>query len=156
MPQLRLLASSLAASAFALQAAAQAPATPAQLPSIASVTIFPSATLLTDTPKSYNFNFPKDKPFGTHTPDTTLPGTTITLTARNLDPNAAPQQAHNALDRTRKNLSAQTPSPCYTLRSYSFTPQDLKSTHPHASSETDCTPASSARLKPIEIQSTKK
>jgi hypothetical protein len=143
MPQLRLLATSLVASAFALQSPAQA-VTPTSIP-------------LTDTPKSYNFNLSKDKPFGVHTLDTVLSGTTIILMPRNLDPEAATQQAHNALDRTMKNLTAQTtPSPCYTLRSYSFTTKDLKSTHPHASSETDCTPASSARLKPVEIQSIKK
>ncbi len=54
-----------------------------------------------------------------------------------------------ALLKQREPLVAQTNQPCAKLRSYNFTPRDLKSSHPHASSETDCTPASAGHLKTI-------
>jgi hypothetical protein len=59
-----------------------------------------------------------------------------------------------ALLKKQEALLAQTSAPCYTLRVYGFTPQDLKSPRPHSSSETDCTPASSAHLKALQLPGT--
>jgi hypothetical protein len=58
------------------------------------------------------------------------------------------------LKKQNKVLLAQTHSPCYTLRVYGFTPPDLKSPHPHSSTETDCTPASSSHLKALQLPAT--
>ena len=48
--------------------------------------------------------------------------------------------------RAQEAIMAHRQSPCFTLRSYNFTERDLKSAHPHFSSETDCTPASKGRF----------
>lgn len=47
----------------------------------------------------------------------------------------------------KPTLSAQSQSLCYTLRAYGFTAKDLQSPNPHASSYTECTPASSIIMK---------
>jgi hypothetical protein len=64
------------------------------------------------------------------------------------------QSLSTPLKKQNEPLLAQTHSPCYTLRVYGFTPPDLKSPHPHASTETDCTPASSSHLKALQLPAT--
>jgi hypothetical protein len=148
MPLLRLLTTSLLASAFILQASAQAPTTTlTQTPtlSIANLTVpagLASSALLTVTPKPFHFNLPKDN-------------SALLLNADKhpSDSNAKPLAL---LNQKETALMAQTQTPCYTLRSYNFTAKDLKSPHPRPSSATDCTPASSVQLKAIEIQGIKK
>jgi len=131
MQPLRLLAASLLASASAVTAAAQAP--PSALPLTATIHAQP-LTLNAPAATSTTFLQP------------TAPGT-FTL---NLSKSTS-KDASKALDIQKGNtiLLAQTNQPCAKLRSYNFTPRDLKSAHPHPSSETDCTPASSAHLKTI-------
>jgi hypothetical protein len=157
MPLLRLLSTSLLASAFILQASAQSPATtlvqtPTPLaitvnptPAIASFTVpegLAGSALLTVTPKPFHFNLSKNN-------------SALLLNADKhpLDSNA---KALTLLNPEKTVLMAQTHSPCYTLRSYNFTAKDLKSPNPRPSSATDCTPASSVQLKAIEIQGIKK
>jgi hypothetical protein len=42
--------------------------------------------------------------------------------------------------------------PCAKLRVYGFTAQDLESPNPQASTETDCTPVTSAHLKSLQLR----
>lgn len=56
--------------------------------------------------------------------------------------------------KQQPTLLAQTQNPCYALRVYGFTPQDLKLPHPQSSTETDCTPASSSHLKALQLPAT--
>lgn len=150
MPLLRLLSTSLLASAFILQASAQAPATTltqTPTPSIANLTVpagLASSALLTATPKPFHFNLPKDN--------------SAMLLNADKHPSDSSAKALTLLNQAKNStvLMAQTHTPCYTLRSYNFTAHDLKSPNPHPSSATDCTPASSVKLKAIEIQGIKK
>ena len=147
MPLLRLLSTSLLASAFILQASAQSPTitlAPSATPSIASLSVpagLTSSALITVTPKPLHFNLPKDN-------------SVLLLNAGKhpLDSNA---NALTLLNQKKTSLLAQAQT-CYTLRSYNFTARDLRSPTPRPSSATDCTPASSVQLKAIEIQGIKK
>ncbi len=127
MPLLRLLSTSLLASAFVLQASAQSPAVSlTQTPIPSTVTITNPQTFTTNSlpaATSVQLNLPK------HT---------------------------QALPHLKQGdtLLAQTHPPCYTMRSYGFTPQDLHAANPRPSRSTDCTPASSVQLKPIQLPAT--
>jgi hypothetical protein len=150
MPILRLLSASFLASAFILQASAQAPATTlAQTPTpftfTADLTIpagFASSALLTATPKPFHFNLPKDN--------------NALLFNADKHPSDSNAKGLTLLNQKKTTLVAQAHTPCYTLRSYNFTAKDLKSFNPRPSSATDCTPASSVQLKAIGIQEIKK
>lgn len=147
MPLLRLLFTSLLASAFILQASAQAPTTLTQIPTpaITSFTVpagLASSALLTVTPKPLHFNLSKDN--------------SALLFNADKHPSDSNAKALTLLGQKENTLVAQAHTPCYTLRSYNFTAKDLKSFNPHPSSATDCTPASSVQLKAIEIQGIKK
>jgi hypothetical protein len=50
---------------------------------------------------------------------------------------------------------AQNDSPCYTMRSYGFTRDDLNSNSPKPSSSTTCTPRAGAMLKGAGVAATK-
>jgi hypothetical protein len=148
MPILRLLSTSLLASAFILQASAQAPVTAltqTPTPPTANLSIpagLASSALLTATPKTFHFNLPKDN--------------NALLLNADKHPSDSNAKALTLLNKKETVLVAQAHTPCYTLRSYNFTAKDLKSSNPHPSSATDCTPASSVQLKAIEIQGIKK
>ncbi len=159
----RLLATSLLTSACALSSAAQAPAA-----SVVPWTI--TSTLITVDPQSSSASPTLSKPpafttnsqpqtFSATLPKSSQPGalqfqipnhtTTLTLQAKALTPSEQTQLGELALSKVRESQLAPTNQPCAKLRSYNFTSKDLKAVHPHASSETDCTPASSAHLKTI-------
>lgn len=159
MPQLRVLAASLLASAIVFPAIGQSfPTTPNPAPLAATITgpsilVFgnPAVTLAT-------------KPTATLSPLAVKPGD---FTLKASKDNAAlgvittgkpltlsDKATKQLLDREIKSLSAKSDGPCYKLRSYSFTARDLKSPHPHSSSETDCTPATSAHLKMLQVPAT--
>ncbi len=133
----RLFAASLLASACVLPAAAQSPN---RLLSDAPAT--PSTLNLTNTtPGSFQLKAsPKDFDALVLHPSTQPPG-------------LQPQPKELALLKPDATPPSQTNQPCAKLRSYNFTPKDLKSPHPHASSETDCTPASAGHLKTIPATS---
>ena len=46
-------------------------------------------------------------------------------------------------------FNAQNQTPCYTMRSYAFTTKDLQSPNPHASTYTECSPASTVSRKEV-------
>jgi len=164
MPLHRLLAASFLASACVFPAAAQSPnpllspyaASPAN-PLVTSQSLSlgpstPSTRKLTD-PKSGSLQLkasPKDLDALVLHPGTEL------LHSSTEPPGLQPKPRELALlkpDATLlkpdASLLPQTNQPCAKLRSYNFKSQDLKSAHPHASSETDCTPASAGHLKTI-------
>jgi hypothetical protein len=175
MQRLRLLATSLLAFACVLPAAAQTstappprgwdsstittfdpqtPSTPQalttkSLPSTFSVTL-PQSDLRTAKPNSFHFDSSRDSAL-------TLDSKTLALRS-NTQASGAQVQPQDlqllAQLKAQEAPLAQTTTPCYTLRVYGFTPQDLKSPHPHSSTETDCTPASSAHLKAIQLPGT--
>jgi hypothetical protein len=64
------------------------------------------------------------------------------------------ERAQLAASKSRSPLVARDIGPCYALRVYGFTPQDVKSPHPHASTETDCTPASTSHVKTLQLPAT--
>jgi hypothetical protein len=86
-------------------------------------------------------------------PQSTLPKTSITqklkIDARPLDPQAEAKAL--ALLAKQESRIEQVNPPCYAMRSYSFTAQDLRSPNPRPSSETVCAPASSIKLKSAHI-----
>jgi hypothetical protein len=164
MQRLRLLATSLFASACVLSAAAQTPATslapgtlppalkpqPLSMPQAFTAKSLPSITtdssLLGARPGSFHFDTSRDSSA------LTLDSNTLTSLSNPQALIVQPQdQKLLAQLKTQEPLLAQTITPCYTLRVYGFTPQDLKSAHPHSSRETDCTPASTAHLKAIQL-----
>lgn len=70
----------------------------------------------------------------------------------NLDAEMKPEQlAQLTAPNPHDPLLAHDSPTCYTLRVYGFTPQNLKSPHPHAATETSCTPASTSHAKPLEL-----
>jgi hypothetical protein len=149
MPMLRLLAASLLASACAVTAAAQSHAN--ALPLTATITTqpftfnaptAPSTTFLKSArPGSFHFDTPKDS-------------NSLQLPAANTQPLGGQMKLQELAQlKLREAQLAQNNQPCAKLRVYGFTPQDLKSSHPHASSETDCTPASAGHLKTIPATS---
>jgi hypothetical protein len=163
MLPLRLLAASLLASAFILPAAAQAPAASVVPWTITStlITVDPqssSASPAPSKPQAFTTNLPPQT-FSATLPKSSQPSalkfqipdhtTSLTLQARAQTPSEQTQLAELTLSKVRDSLLAQTNQPCAKLRSYNFTSRDLKSSHPHPSSETECTPASSAHLKTI-------
>ncbi len=138
MLPLRLFAASLLASACVLPASAQsrnpfpspnAPATPLTL-NLTNTS--PGSLQLKASPKDFDalVDHPSTQPLGLQ-----------------------PQSKELALLKPDANLLPQTNQPCAKLRSYNFTPHDLKSPHPHPSSETDCTPASAGHMKTIPATS---
>ncbi|MGA7157334.1 MAG: hypothetical protein WBY53_10825 [Acidobacteriaceae bacterium] len=160
MPTLRLLApsllaSSLFASAFALSAAGQShptPATPNPTP-LAIIAVPPLFSLDTTTPPSAKAFSIQPAPPGTFTFKSRKPSTTIALSNGKFfkvpaDDKSLDSLKAKSLDALQKRLAelAREQSPCFTLRSYNFTRQDLKSDHPHSSSEIDCTPASKVHI----------
>jgi hypothetical protein len=160
MQQLRLLASSLVASAFALQAAAQSPAVSlTQTPNSPAITITNPRTFTTNSlPSTFSATFPQTAQSNLLHFDTSKDSSTLALHAdagmQLLDTQAQSKTLAQLKLKEREITVAQTHPPCYTMRVYGFTTRDLKSSHPHASSESDCTPASSAKLKAIQIPGT--
>ena len=148
MLPLRLLAACLLASACILPATAQSPsalqppdkASPANpLLNSQAPSLGPSApsTLKLTSPGSIQFKAsPKDFDALALYPGMEPP----TLQAK-------PQEL--ALLKPDATPLEQTNQVCAKLRSYNFTSKDLKSSHPHASSETTCTPASAGHLKTV-------
>ena len=143
-----LLAASLLSAGCTVSAAAQsrnpllssdAASTASPLVTSQSFSPSPSSTLNLTTPSPGSLQFkasPKDFNSLVLHPTTQPPGI-----------NPKPQEL--ALLKPDATLLPQTNQPCAKLRSYNFTSKDLKAAHPHASSETDCTPASSGHLKTI-------
>jgi hypothetical protein len=160
MPQLRLLATSLVASAFALQAAAQSPAVSlAQPPNSPPIIITHPQTLAANSlPSTFSATLPQTAQPNLLTFDPSKDSSTLVLHAdafpQPLDTKA--QSKALAQLKLKEHEIAQTHTPCYTMRSYNFTAHDLKSPNPRPSSETDCTPAASVQLKAIELQGIKK
>lgn len=146
MLPLRLLAASLLASASVLSAAAQSPGPLLSPPAASSITRSPSP--------SPTLTLPKPGP-------TTLPfkASPNNLDAMALQPGLQSlalksQPGEIAALKPDTLLPPKTTQPCAKLRSYNFTRKDLRSPHPHPSSETDCTPASAGHLKTIPATST--
>jgi hypothetical protein len=176
MQRLRLLAPSLLASACILPAAAQSPATPPpqgwyssstlttfddQTPSTppALTTKSPAPTFSVTLPPSahqpvksnpFHVDMAQDSNWLTPVPDTQPP----VVQVQPQDPQLFARLKAQETLKKQEDLLAQTTTPCYTLRVYGFTPQDLKSPHPHSSTETDCTPASSVHLKALQLPAT--
>ncbi|MGC9197723.1 MAG: hypothetical protein ACP5E5_02160 [Acidobacteriaceae bacterium] len=123
MLQVRLLASSLLASALVWTTAAQSTAPQKPGPLRASIT---APAMLTPGAQ---------QPISAAAIESLMPRS---FTSKDLKGLSVP-----SLQRPRE---ARDQSPCFTLRSYHFTQRDLKSAHPHASSETDCTPGSRAHI----------
>jgi len=74
---------------------------------------------------------------------------------RSLEGEFQPQElAQLAVANNRNTLVARLTGPCYSMRVYGFTAQDLKASHPQASTQTDCTPATSTHLKPLHLPAT--
>jgi hypothetical protein len=148
MQPLRLLAASLLASACILPAAAQSPSpllSPDAAASASPLVTSQSLSLGPSTPSTLKLTGPGSLQLNASQKD---------LNALVLHPDThllalqhQPQEL--ALLKPNATLLAQTNEPCAKLRSYNFTSRDLKSSHPHPSSETDCTPASSGHLKTI-------
>ena len=150
----RRLAASLLASACLLPAAAQsrnpllAPDAPSPAsPLVTSQSFSPSSSA----PSTFNLTNPGSGSFQ-------LKASQKDLNALVLHPDTQllsvqPQTKELALLKPNATLLPQTNQPCAKLRSYNFTSKDLKAAHPHASSETDCTPASAGHLKTIPATS---
>lgn len=141
MPNFHLLASSLLLSASAL-ATAQKPAAPLNL------TEKPASTLILTNPHAY----------GPNSFQLSLPTKELQALASPQKPSTATGEhsllAQPASTKRDHPLLAQDDAPCYKLNVYAFTPKDLKSPHPHSSSQTDCTPASAAHLRPLQLRAT--
>jgi hypothetical protein len=174
MQRLRLLAPSLLASACVLSASAQSPAlsppqawyssstittlddqTPSTPPALATKTPPPSfsATIPPSAhqparPNSFHVDIARDSHWLSPIPESQVPEVRVQPQDQHL---LAQWKAHG---KKHEELLAQSTLPCYTLRVYGFTPRDLKSPHPHSSTETDCTPASSAHLKALQLPAT--
>ncbi len=162
MPMLRLLASSILASAFALTASAQAPVAsltattlPPNIVFSSPVPVQPSTLPLSlskptsqpSNPDALHANLAKDGSAAKPQPDEV-----------SIDPKVKTKllaQISSGLAKSHRDVEvAKMHSPCYTLRVYGFTPQDIKSPHPSPSTETDCTPASSVHLKALQAPAT--
>jgi hypothetical protein len=118
------LASILLASGSTQTAAAQA-LTPSGPPPLAA----------SDAPTAL-FNTSRNQPLSAATLEST-PQRFDNLAAANHLSTAGSQQASAGQGRPL----------CFTLRSYNFTERDLKSPHPRASSEIDCTPATKGHFR---------
>ncbi len=123
MLQVRLLASSLLASGLVWTAAAQSAATRNPAPLAASIT---APAMLTTGAR---------QPVSAATIESLAPRS---FTSKDLKGLSVPS--------LRGPMEARDHSPCFTLRSYNFTQRDLRSAHPHASSEIDCTPGSRVHI----------
>jgi hypothetical protein len=170
MPHFRLLATSVLVSAGVFTAAAQTP--PAPLTSSTLTMTLSPLDPQAQTSQSLKGNS-SSVTFSLTYPDADKPAASrFGLSPKNrsnaLELPAVPKQplmsqlhtqeltlseAQKAL-LSRDAQLAQNSQPCYKLHVYGFTPQDLKSPHPHASTETDCTPASSAHLKVLQLPAT--
>jgi len=152
MQRLRLLATSLLASACVLPTVAQALnpqtlSTPQSFTTNSLPSITTGSPLLAAKPGSFHFDSSRDS--SALTLDSNAPALhadTQVLVAR--------VQPQDPQLKSQESLLAQTTTSCYTLRVYGFTPQDLKSPHPHSSHETDCTPASRSHLKAVQLPAT--
>ncbi len=145
MPMLRLLAASILAAASIVTAAAQS--SPNALPLTATIDTQP---LTINAPTGPSTTFLKSAKPGSFHLDTSKNSNVLILPAPNAQPLGGQMKPEEFASMQRnQRLLAQTNQPCAKLRSYNFTALDLKSPHPHPSSETDCTPASAAHLKTI-------
>ncbi len=150
MPLLRLLTASILASACILPAAAQSPS-PLLSPDAAS----PASPLITSqslslrpsTPSTLKLTAPRSGSLQLNASQKDLNALVLHPSTQPLGLQPQPQEL--ALLKPDATLLAQSNQPCAKLRSYNFTPRDLKAPHPHPSSETDCTPASAGHLKTI-------
>jgi len=150
MQPLRLLAASLLASACVFPATAQSPRLQLapDAPSPASPLVTSQLlSLAPSTPFTFKLTDPKSGSFQLKTSQKDL--NTLVLHSSTQPLGLQPQPQELALLKPDATLLAQTNEPCAKLRSYNFTSRDLKSSHPHPSSETDCTPASRGHLKTI-------
>ena len=150
MQPLRLLAASLLTSACILPAAAQSP-NPLLSPDAAS----PASPLVTSQPLSLTPSTPSTFKLTNPNPGSLqLRASQKDLNALVLHPSTQPlglqpNPQELALLKPDATPLTQTNQPCAKLRSYNFTPRDLKAAHPQPSSETDCTPASKGHLKTV-------
>jgi hypothetical protein len=145
-----LLAASLLASACILPVAAQSPS-----PLLAPDTATPASPLVTSQSPSLAPSTPSTlKLTNPRLGSLQLKAWQNDINVLVLHPSTQPlglqpQPQELALLKPDATLLAQTTQPCAKLRSYNFTPKDLKAAHPHPSSETDCTPASAGHLKTV-------
>jgi hypothetical protein len=163
---LHLLAVSLLSPAWVFQAAAQTPAASANSSNS-------STTFFTISQHDFTRLSTPTTPSASSTPVLTSPEKTISnpfefriskrnvnpmdlhLADRSLDSEFKPQElAQLAAANNVNTLVARVTSPCYSMRVYGFTAQDLKSSNPKSSTQTDCTPTSSVHLKPLQLPST--
>jgi hypothetical protein len=148
MQPLRLLAASLLASACILPAAAQSrnPLLSPDVPSAANPLVTSqSPSLGPTTPSTLKLTNPGSLQFKASPKDFNA----LALYPGMEPPTLQPKPEELALLKSNATLLAQTNQPCAKLRSYNFTSKDLKASHPHASSETTCTPASAGHLKTV-------
>jgi hypothetical protein len=145
-----LLASSLLAAGCILPAAAQS-----RNPLLSSDAAPPANPLVTSQPLSLGPSTPSTLNLTTPSPGSLQfkaspkDFNSLVLHPTTQTPGINPKPQELALLKPDATLLPQTNQPCAKLRSYNFTSKDLKAAHPHASSETDCTPASSGHLKTI-------
>jgi hypothetical protein len=158
----RLLATSLLASACALPAAAQSPS-----PLLSQDAASPASPLVTaqslslgpSTPSTLKLTDPRPGSLQLKASQNDINVLVLHPSTQTLGLQPKPQELALlkpdalALLKPDATLLTQTNQPCAKLRSYNFTSKDLKAAHPHPSSETDCTPASAARLKTVPATS---
>ena len=148
MQPLRLLAASLLASACVLPALAQSPrpllSPDAHSPANPLLTS-PSPSLGPSTSSTLKLTSPSSLQLRTSQKDLDA----LVLHSGTEPTGLQPQPKELALLKSDATLRPPTNQPCAKLRSYNITAKDLKASHPHASSETDCTPASAGHLKTI-------
>ncbi len=141
MSQLRLLAISLFASSFVLSAAAQS-AAPNRAPLAATI---PSPQILPLEAPPAPSGTPARLPPGSYTLTASQDAPTFKVPAGKPVNLSREGETYLQLHK-EESVLAQNQSPCLTLRAYNFTTRNLKSAHPRASSETDCTPASRGHI----------
>jgi len=129
----RLVAASLLSAACALPMAAQSSRTP-DIASAAAATPAPNPDNVTHIPAMTQSN---------NTGGAKAATSSDTQTAIALD---RLKESKAKIQLQLQNNLAQDEG-CYTLRSYGFTPDDLKSANPRPSTSTTCTPASTGKTK---------
>ena len=150
MQPLRLFAASLLTSACILPAAAQSRSpllSPDEASPASPLVTSQSLSLAPSTPSTLKLTNPRLGSLQLKASPNDINVLVLHSSAQPLGPQPQPQEL--ALLKPDATLLPQTNQPCAKLRSYNFTPRDLKSPHPHPSSETDCTPASAGHLKTI-------